>query len=70
MVFNTPFLTVISTNKDPRFLLIPIAGWLADIRYGNFKVFKFGALLLFVSTVLTCIYLIMNMVRVHPTGGL
>ncbi len=60
--------------KDPRFLLIPIiafipiAGWLADVRYGNFKVFKFGALILFVSTVLTCICLIiMNMVRVHPT---
>ncbi len=59
--------------KDPRFLLIPIiafipiAGWLADVWYGNFKVFKFGALLMFVSTVLTCTYLIMNVVRVHPT---
>ncbi len=59
--------------KEPRLFLIPIiafipiAGWLADVRYGNFKVFKFGALLIFVSTVLTCIYLIMNVVRVHPT---
>ncbi len=58
--------------KDPRFLLIPIiafipiAGWLADVRYGNFKVFKFGALLFFVSAVLTCICLIMYL-RVHPT---
>ncbi len=39
--------------KDQRYLLIPIigfipiAGWLADIRYGNFKVFRFGALTFF-----------------------
>ncbi len=59
--------------KDQRFLLlpiiafIPIAGSLADVRYGNFKVFKFGALLLFVSTVLTCICVIIKDKRVHPT---
>ena len=59
--------------KDQRSLLlpiiafIPIAGSLADVRYGNFKVFKFGALLLFVSTVLTCICVIMKDKRVHPT---
>ncbi len=63
----------IYTYKDPRFLLIPIiafipiAGWLADVRYGHFKVFKFGALLFFVSTVLTCICLIMSIETVHPT---
>ena len=59
--------------KDQRFLLlpiiafIPIAGSLADVRYGNFKVFKFGALLFFVSTVLTCICVIIKDKRVHPT---
>ena len=59
--------------KDQRFLLlpiiafIPIAGSLADVRYGNFKVFKFGALLLFVSTVLTCICVIIKDKRVHST---
>ena len=59
--------------KEQRFLLIPIiactpiAGWLADIRYGNFKVFRFGALLFFVSTVLTCICLIIEEEGVHPT---
>ncbi len=59
--------------NDQRLLLlpiiafIPIAGWLADVRYGNFKVFKFGALLFFVSTVLTCICLIMSIEAVHPT---
>ncbi len=59
--------------NDQRLLLlpiiafVPIAGWLADVRYGNFKVFKFGALLMFVSTVLICICLIMSIERVHPT---
>ncbi len=59
--------------KDERFLLlpiiafIPIAGSLADVRYGNFKVFKFGALLLLVSAVLTCICVIIKDKRVHPT---
>ncbi len=59
--------------KEQRFLLIPIiactpiAGWLADIRYGNFKVFRFGALLFFVSTVLTCIFMIIKEEGVHPT---
>ncbi len=51
----------------PSFAFIPIAGWLADVRYGNFKVFKFGALLFFVSTVLTCICLIMSIETVYPT---
>ncbi len=37
----------------PMIPFIPIAGWLADVRYGNFKVFRFGVLLLFISTVLT-----------------
>ncbi len=66
-------ITSYSHYKDERFLLlpiiafIPIAGWLADVRYGNFKVFKFGALLIFVSTVLTCICLIIKEEGVHPT---
>ncbi len=45
----------------------PIAGWLADVQYGNFKVFRFGVLLLFVSTVMTCIFLIIKEEGVHPT---
>ncbi len=59
--------------KDQRFLLIPIfafipiAGWLADVRYGNFKMFKFGALLFFVSAILACICLIMNVEKAYLT---
>ncbi len=51
----------------PIIVFIPIAGWLADVRYGNFKVFRFGALLFFVSTVLTCICQIIKEEGVHPT---
>ena len=46
---------------------IPIAGWLADVRYGNLKVFRFGALLFFVSTVLNCICLVIKEEGIHPT---
>ena len=60
-------------SKDQIFLLlpmiafIPISGWLADVWYGNFKVFRFGAVLLFVSAVLTCICLIIKEEGVYPT---
>ena len=51
----------------PMIVIIPLAGWLADVRYGNFKVFRFGPVLLFVSAVLTCICLIIEDEGVHPT---
>ena len=51
----------------PVIAFIPIAGWLADVRYGNFKVFRFGAVLLFVSTVMTGICFISKEEGVHPT---
>ncbi len=38
----------------------PLAGWLADARYGNFKVFKFGVILLFFASVLACISLLID----------
>ena len=62
-----------SSHKDPRLLLIPVIafvpiyGWLADVRYGNFKVFRFGASLFFVSTVLTSVCLIIKEEGVNPT---
>ena len=51
----------------PIIAFTPIAGWLADVRYGNFKVFKFGALLFFFSAVMTCISMIIKGEGVHPT---
>ena len=40
----------------------PLLGWLADAKFGNYKVFKFGAVLLFVSTVMNCLMLILELV--------
>ena len=40
----------------------PLLGWLADAKYGNYEVFKFGAVLLFVSTVVNCLMLILELV--------
>ena len=35
----------------------PLSGWLADAKFGNYKVFRFGAVLLFISMVANCILL-------------
>ena len=47
---NIAFLPVI-----PFLLFTPLAGWLADSKFGNFRVFKFGAVLLFLSVLMTSI---------------
>ena len=46
----------------PFLAFAPLAGWLADSKFGNFKVFKFGAFLLLLSVLMTsvCTLLIMN----------
>ena len=36
-------------------LALPISGWLADSRFGNFKVFRAGCKLLFLGSVLSCV---------------
>ena len=38
----------------------PLSGWLADTKFGNYKVFRFGAILLFVSAVTNCLLLILE----------
>ena len=38
----------------------PLSGWLADAKFGNYKVFRFGAVLLFISTVINCLLLILE----------
>ena len=38
----------------------PLSGWLADAKLGNFKVFRVGAVLLFISTVITCLFMILE----------
>ena len=36
----------------------PLSGWLADAKFGNYKVFRFGAVLLFFSTVMISLFFI------------
>ena len=38
----------------------PLSGWLADAKFGNYKVFRVGAVLLFVVTVMNCLFLILE----------
>ena len=38
----------------------PLSGWLADAKFGNYKVFRFGAVLLFIFTVINCFLLILE----------
>ena len=49
----------------PFLAFAPLAGWLADSKFGNFKVFKFGAFLLLLSILMAsvCTLLITN---IHP----
>ena len=37
-----------------------LSGWLADAIYGNYKVFRFGVTLLFLSAVINCVMLILG----------
>ena len=37
------------------FLSAPLSGWLADAKFGNYVVFRAGAVLLFISTVINCL---------------
>ena len=34
----------------------PLAGWLADAKFGNYTVVRFGVWLLFLATVFNCFY--------------
>ena len=42
------------------FVAAPLSGWLADAKFGNYKVFSVGAVLLFIATVMNCLFLIMR----------
>ena len=41
-------------------LSAPLSGWLADAKFGNYKVFRTGAVLLFIATVMNCLLLILE----------
>ena len=39
----------------PFFICAPLSGWCADARCGNYKVFKVGSVLMFISSVMACL---------------
>ena len=41
-------------------LSAPLSGWLADTKFGNYKVFRVSAVLLFIATVINCLLQIVN----------
>ena len=51
-VFSIPTLVAL--------LSAPLSGWLADAKFGNYKIFRFGAVLLFISTVINSLLLILE----------
>ena len=42
------------------FVSAPLSGWLADAKFGNYKVFRAGATLLFISKAMNCLFLILE----------
>ena len=41
-------------------LSAPLCGWLADAKFGNYEVFRVGIIVLFISTVLNCLLLVLK----------
>ena len=50
---STDWLSLIPLSMA--FLLAPLSGWLADTKFGNYRVFMAGVVLLFSSTALNCL---------------
>ena len=42
------------------FVSAPLSGWLADAKLGNYKVFRINVVLLFISAVMNCLFLILE----------
>ena len=42
----------------PLFVSAPLAGWLADVKLGNYQVFRIGSILLFLGSILGCLCLL------------
>ncbi len=42
----------------PFYVCIPFLGWMADAKYGNYKVFKFGSVVLFFAATLVSIFFV------------
>ena len=58
--FYSPLRWLVIIPALVAFLSAPLFGWLADAKFGNYKVFRAGTVLLFISTVLNCLFLILE----------
>ena len=57
---SNPFIWLYLCSLFVALLSAPLSGWLADAKFGNYKVFRAGAVLLFISTVINCLMLILE----------
>ena len=59
--FSTPVTLILCLISGfVGFVSSPLSGWLADAMFGNYKVFRVGAILLFIDTVMNCVLLILE----------
>ena len=57
---STPMKWLLLITILVGFVSAPLFGWLADTKFGNYKVFKVGAVSLFITTVINCLFLILE----------
>ena len=55
------FYTVVSIPVVLLVILAPLIGWLADVYFGSYKVFKTGLILTFLAAVLLCVCILILM---------
>ena len=60
IVHNLPVSPFVLGLTLLAFLFAPLGGWLADAKFGNYKVFRIGIVLLFVSTAMNCFLLVLE----------
>ena len=53
------YISLIVTPMAVSFVTLPLSGWLADSRFGNFKVFGAGCVLMFLGSVLLCVHMLL-----------
>ena len=58
--FSSPLGWLLLIPMLMAFVAAPLSGWLADAKFGNYKVFRVGAVLLFIATVMNCLLLILE----------
>ena len=56
--FSGPMKRLVSIPIALIFVSAPLSGWLADAKFGNYKVFRVGSVVLFICTVMNCFFMI------------